>query len=276
MQAFRNWTPPTGTLGRILDETRKRLPSLEESANTAAAVVRPGDQPAVRPRLAQALLGQTVGVIAEIKRRSPSRGSLNESIDPAEQAGAFQRGGAAAISVLTEPTHFGGSPDDMATVRRAVSLPILRKDFHISGAQLVHARRENASAVLLIARALSPDALPMMVDRAEFFGLESVVEVRTEEELERALDAGATIVGVNSRDLETLEVDPTVPERLIPKVPGGVIAIWESGVESTHDVQRAADCGADAVLVGSAVSRSADPESLVRSLNFVPRNPRRG
>lgn len=284
MQGSREWTPPGGTLGAILEATGRRVPTLNRGIQQPQADVSTapstGSEDDRRPHpseagpavsLASALRGETVALIAEVKRRSPSAGALNANLDAAAQALAFARGGAAAISVLTEPDFFGGSIDDLRAVRSAVSIPILRKDFHVHESQLHESRAANASAVLLIARALSPAALPRMLQRANELGLETVVEVRDDAELERALDAGAAIVGVNSRDLETLEVDPRVPERLVPQVPAGVIAVWESGVASVRDVERAAACGADAVLVGSALSRAADAEALVRSLGNVKR-----
>jgi len=276
VQASSEWVPPTGTLGRILEETRRRIPSLEMTSPWGSGGEVAIDAPAAPPSLKVALMRDTVAVIAELKRRSPSKGSLNEDLDPQALSEAFERGGAAAISVLTEPAFFGGSLQDMAAARRAVRLPILKKDFHIHRSQLVEARIKKASAVLLIARALSPRELPELVRRARSLHLEAVVEVRSERELERALEAGAEIVGVNSRDLETLEVDENVPRALIPKVPPSIIAIWESGVESVDDVRRAADCGADAVLVGTVLSRAADPALLLHSLTKVQRQPRRG
>jgi indole-3-glycerol phosphate synthase len=275
VQAFRNWTPPGGTLGRILEETRLNLPSfIKGEALGHARASGEGTDP--RPGLYDALSSTDLEVIAEIKRRSPSKGILNQAIDPATQARAYEQGGAAAISVLTQASFFGGAPDDLISVRKAVKLPILRKDFHIDRRQLEQARAERASAVLLIARALSPADLPQLMQDADTLELETIVEVRTEEELERALDAGARIVGVNSRDLETLEVDDSVPRRILPRIPANVIAIWESGVSSVADVRRAADVGADAILVGSALSKSSDPQALVRSLTGVPRQGRRG
>jgi len=231
----------------------------------------PGSQPA---SLKRALQRDTVTVIAEIKRRSPSKGELNGQLDAAAQARALERGGAAAISVLTEPDFFGGSLDDLRTVRGAVRLPTLKKDFHVHESQLLEARLAHASAVLLIARALSPHELPYLVHQARRQQLEVVVEVRSADELARALDAGADIIGVNSRNLETLEIDPGVPEELVPSIPAHIVAIWESGVASRADVERAAKFGADAVLVGSALSRSSDPEALVRELSQVPRTGR--
>lgn len=270
MQASSTWTPPGGTLGRILEETRRRLPSLEGGALLGGSG---SDEP--RPSLARALRRQTVAVIAELKRRSPSKGVLNNALN-AGQSVRFEKGGAAAISVLTEPTFFGGALEDLIAVRGAVRLPLLRKDFHIDGSQLIEARLAQASAVLLIARALPPDELPKLMNAARRLELETLVEVRSEVELERALDAGAEIIGVNSRDLETLEVDERVPKRLMPLIPSHVIGVWESGIHDSADVQRAADRGADAVLVGSALSRASDPEDLVRSLTGIARQERRG
>ena len=269
MQASSTWQPPGGTLGRILEETRRRLPSLERTDRPS-----PGAQPRGRRTLVHSLRSTHLAVVAEIKRRSPSKGSLNESLDAGQQAAAFERGGAAAISVLTEPSFFGGTVDDLRAAHRAVQAPVLKKDFHVDVSQLREASDAGASGVLLIVRALSPDELPALMTAARALGLEAVVEVRSEVELDRALEAGAEIVGVNSRDLETLEIDERVPERLVPRIPAHVIAIWESGVHDLADVERAAACGADAVLVGSALSRAADPAALVKSLSRVARRPR--
>jgi indole-3-glycerol phosphate synthase len=268
VQASSTWEPPGGTLGRILEETRRRLPSLE------GGQVRVNPE-AARPPLGPALRRETVAVIAELKRRSPSKGVLNNALN-AGQSVLFERGGAAAISVLTEPDFFGGTIDDLIAVRATVGLPLLKKDFHIDASQLVEARMAQASAVLLIVRALPPDDLPRLMAAAKSLELETVVEIRNEQELERALEAGAEIIGVNSRNLETLEVDERVPKRLVPLVPPHLIAIWESGIESVEDVQRAAERGADAVLVGSALSRSSDPAELVRSMSKVARAARHG
>jgi indole-3-glycerol phosphate synthase len=222
-----------------------------------------------------ALRRDSVAVIAELKRRSPSKGTLNNALN-AGQSVLFERGGAAAVSVLTEPEFFGGSLDDLVAVRSAVRLPLLKKDFHIDPSQLIEARLADAAAVLLIARALSPDELPRMVSAAKHLDLEPFVEVRTDEELERALASGAEIIGVNSRDLETLEVDEDIPARLIPRIPPHLIAVWESGIDSPAHVRRAAESGADAVLVGSVLSRSDNPERLVREMSTVRRQPRAG
>ena len=270
MQASSNWLPPGGTLGRILEETRRRVASIEGGLAVEAG------SPQTRPSLAASLRGANLAVIGEVKRKSPSKGVLNGNLDPAKQSAAMERGGAAAISVLTEPTFFEGSLDDLAKVHATVRLPILRKDFHIDPLQLVEARRASATAVLLIARALDQPQLLKLMEFAERLSLETIVEVRTEEELSRAVAANAAIIGVNSRDLETLAIDNGVPERLMPLIPRDIIGIWESGVHDVDAVRRAASCGADAVLVGSALSRAENPEALVRELASVKRQNRRG
>lgn len=273
MQDSSRWAPPGGTLGQILEETRRRVASINTgaTANGSARAER-----VRRVELAPALKRPQVAVIAELKRRSPSKGVLNELLSAADQAATFERAGAAAISILTEPAHFGGSLEDLTEAAGVTALPLLKKDFHVDAAQIREAAASAASAVLLIARALPPATLIAMIAEARTAGLEAVVEIRTERELETALRGGAAIVGVNSRDLETLQVDETVPERLIPKIPADVVAIWESGVRTEADVRRAAECGADAVLVGSALSSAADPELLLRSLTTVSRRGRRG
>jgi indole-3-glycerol phosphate synthase len=226
------------------------------------------------PGFAAALRGRHVGVIAEVKRRSPSKGWINPGISAVDQAQSYERGGAAAISVLTEPQHFGGSIEDLTSVRAAVAVPALKKDFHVHPVQLIEARALGASAALLIARALSPDSLREMVDVARSLSLETLVEVRDEDELTRALDLGVEVIGINNRNLETLSIDPATAERLLQLIPPSIIAIAESGVSGRHDVERVAACGADAVLVGSAISAAADPASVVRSLTGVARTAR--
>ncbi|MBK5188808.1 MAG: indole-3-glycerol-phosphate synthase [Gemmatimonadaceae bacterium] len=237
------------------------------------AVKRAAEGVTPRASFIEALARGEVAVIAEVKRRSPSKGAIRDSISAEAQAVAFARGGAAAISVLTEPRHFGGALADLESARDRVSIPLLRKDFHVDAIQLFEARAAGASAVLLIARALSPARLQEMMSVADNLGLEPLVEVRTDAELMLALELGARVVGINSRDLETLEVDAGVPERLLPLVPTEVIAVAESGIQGLDDVRDRARWGADAVLVGSVFSASDDPESAVRALTGVPRSP---
>jgi indole-3-glycerol phosphate synthase len=192
----------------------------------------------------------------------------------AEQGESYERGGASAISVLTEPAHFGGSYADLESTRARVRIPLLCKDFNIDEVQLVQARASGASAALLIARALAPDRLAAMMEAASRLELETLVEVRTEAELALALELGARVIGINSRDLETLEIDAAVPERLLRTIPSGVIAIAESGIATREDVEARARWGADAVLVGSVLSASENPEGAVRSFTGVARSPR--
>lgn len=217
--------------------------------------------------------GATVAVIAEIKRSSPSKGAINAGIDAGAQAAAYAAGGAAALSVLTEPTRFGGRPADVTEAIAAThgSVPIIKKDFHVDPLQLVEARALGASAALLIARALSPADLRTMQRAARDLGLETLVEVRDERELDAALAADAQVIGVNNRNLETLVIDLATGERLVPQIPADRVAVFESGVSTAAEVARAARAGADAVLVGSSVSAAADPGAAVAALTAVPR-----
>jgi indole-3-glycerol phosphate synthase len=271
VQAFLRWTPPGGTLGTICHEAEARAELLELRA---AELDRLASVAPAAPSLETALRGADVRLVAEVKRRSPSKGAIAPALDASTQATSYVAGGAAAISVLTEPAHFGGSPSDLRAVRASVAVPALKKDFHVRPIQLIEARALGASAALLIARALSPDSLREMMATARRLELEVLVEVRDEAELERALECGATMIGVNNRDLETLVIDPSTAERLVPRVPSGLVAIAESGVSTRADIERYAACGADAVLVGSSISAAADPTQATRALAGVPRRPR--
>ncbi len=273
MQASPTWTPPGGTLGRIVSEAERRADAL--SSREAELVAQAGTASGA-PSFGDALRGTRVGLIAEIKRRSPSKGSINPSITAPGQARAYVDGGAAAISVLTEPEHFGGSVQDLVDVRAAVRVPVLKKDFHVRPVQLIEAKAIGASAALLIARALAPGQLRRMMECARDLAFEVLVEIRDEEELARALDAGARVIGINNRNLETLEIDPHRAERLLAQIPSEIVAIAESGVSHRSDIERVAQAGADAVLVGSVISASTDPTAVVRSLANVPRVPRGG
>jgi indole-3-glycerol phosphate synthase len=269
-QGESGWNPPTGTLGRLVDEAWERsrhIPTLDRSDGLS------------RSRgvasLGAVLHGPHVGVIAEIKRSSPSRGTINSGIDGGRQASLYERGGAAAISVLTEPVHFGGSNEDLEIVRKATRLPVLRKDFHVSEAQIGEAAWLGASAALVIVRSVDPSRLADLASTARDLSLELVFEVRDERELERALGVGAMIIGVNNRDLESLRIDPGTVGRIVPMIPPDRVAIAESGYSTRADVIQAALSGADAVLVGSSLSASADPEAAVRLLADVPRTARK-
>jgi indole-3-glycerol phosphate synthase len=213
-----------------------------------------------------ALKGQDVAVIAEVKRASPSKGAMAAIADPAALAADYEAGGARVISVLTEPRRFAGSLDDLAAVRDAVQVPLLRKDFVISSYQLWEARAYGADMALLIVAALEQPALVSLVERAVSIGLVPLVEVHDEGELDRAVEAGAKIIGVNARNLATLEVDRGVFARLAPRIPDGIIKIAESGVRGPHDLLAYAAAGANAVLVGESLVTGKDPRSAVADL----------
>jgi indole-3-glycerol phosphate synthase len=269
--SFAKWTPPTGVLGRIIHETSRRVATaranrsfLEERARAVAAP----------PDFVTALRGPEVKIIAEVKRRSPSRGDINAQLDPASHATEYESGGAAAISVLTEPVHFGGSEEDLARVRGAVGLPVLRKDFIIDEAQIIESRAWGASAVLLIARALELRTLVSLAAVARDWSIEPLVEVRSAGELAAALEAEARVIGVNSRDLETLDVNAGAAYDLLARVPAKVVAVAESGIRNAAEVERAASAGADAVLVGTALSESPSAAAAVRALTGIARRDR--
>jgi indole-3-glycerol phosphate synthase len=210
--------------------------------------------------------GPGVAVIAEVKRSSPSKGALASIDDPAALAAEYEAGGAAAISVLTEERRFSGTLDDLIRVRLAVSIPVLRKDFIVTAYQLFEARAAGADLVLLIVAALSDYELVCLIERAESIGLTPLVEVHTSEEVSRAVAAGARLIGVNARNLQTLEVDPTTFARLAPQIPDGIVRVAESGVRGPHDVIELARAGADVVLVGEALVTGRDPRSGVADL----------
>ena len=223
------------------------------------------------PGFAAALQGNDVRVVAEVKRSSPSRGVINRDLDLETQVAAYEAGGAAALSILTEPTRFGGSNEDLSRARGVVGLPLLKKDFHVETIQLLEARALGASAALVIVRAVPPSRLAELLSAGIDAGIEILVEVRDERELELALTLGAGLVGVNNRNLETLEIDPHTSLRILPLIPPEIVAVAESGVRSVQDVERLARAGANAVLVGTQVSAATDPEAEVRLLTGVMR-----
>ncbi|MBD8869708.1 indole-3-glycerol phosphate synthase TrpC [Nocardioides donggukensis] len=208
-------------------------------------------------------------VIAEVKRRSPSKGDLADIPDPATLARAYADGGAAAISVLTEQRRFGGSLADLRAVRAAVEVPLLRKDFVVTDYQLHEARATGADLVLLIVAALDQATLTALHDEARALGLTVLVEVHDAEEARRAVDLGAQLVGVNARNLKTLEVDPGTFGRLAPLLPADCVRVAESGVTGPDDVRRLAQEGADVVLVGEALVRDGDPAAAVRAMTGI-------
>jgi len=211
-----------------------------------------------------ALRSDGIAVIAEIKRATPSQGPLDLDLDARELALAYERGGAAAISVLTEPEYFKGSLEDLEAAR-AVSVPLLRKDFVLDGLQLLEARASGADCVLLIVRVVG-EHLSALLEQTHGLGMQALVEVFREEELELALGAGATLIGVNHRDLETFEVDPQRTLKLAPSLPPEVTVVAASGVSTRAELQELADAGVHAALVGQSLVTSKDPEAKLREL----------
>jgi indole-3-glycerol phosphate synthase len=213
-----------------------------------------------------ALRAPGVGVIAEVKRRSPSKGDLADIPDPARLAVQYAAGGARVISVLTERRRFGGSQADLDAVRAVVDVPVLCKDFVVSSYQVHEARAHGADLVLLIVAALEQNALLGLLERVESLGMTALVEVHTEAEADRALAAGASVIGVNARDLTTLDVDRSTFERIAPGLPSDVVKVAESGVRGPHDLIGYAAAGADAVLVGEGLVTAGDARQAVADL----------
>lgn len=242
-------------LEEILESRRRAVDKLDRSS------LAPG--PPVRDFHA-ALAASGMSLIAEIKRASPSRGDLDADLDPPALASAYERGGARALSVLVEPEFFKGSAGDLTSARAATSLPVLCKDFVIDGVQVDAARSAGADAVLVIVRILGSE-LKDLIARIDDLGMTALVEVFDERDLDRALEADASVIGVNHRDLETFEEDPTATKRLRPLVPGGVV-VAESAISTRADVADLEAIGVDAVLVGEALVRSPDPAAKIREL----------
>jgi indole-3-glycerol phosphate synthase len=259
------------TLDEILSSTRRRLPALQARR---ADLEREIQGTRIPPPFRAALRRPNVTVIAEVKRRSPSAGSIREDLDPVERALSYGTHGAAAVSVLTDEPYFGGSMADLRAAAGRSLVPILRKDFILDEVQILEARAAGAAAVLLIVRAMDRSRLEELMAAVTAAGLDALVEVHNPGELEIALSIGAGIIGVNSRDLDTFTIDTTAAWRILRMVPPDRIAVAESGISRQGDVIRAAEAGADAVLVGTALSQAASPETLLRELTKVPRHER--
>ncbi|MGW2849994.1 indole-3-glycerol phosphate synthase TrpC, partial [Streptomyces sp. NPDC001274] len=252
-------------LDEIIDGVRADLAerqarvSLDELKERAARAPQAKDG-------AAALRGEGVNVICEVKRSSPSKGALAAIADPAGLAADYEAGGASVISVLTEQRRFGGSLADLEAVRAKVDIPILRKDFIVTSYQLWEARAYGADLALLIVAALDQEALVSLIERAESIGLTPLVEVHDEEEAERAVAAGAKVVGVNARNLKDLKVDRSTFDRVAPEIPDHIVKVAESGVRGPHDLIAYANAGADAVLVGESLVTGRDPRAAVADL----------
>lgn len=252
-------------LDEILERVRADVEARQKRVPLAAVKERAAAAPPPRDAYS-ALRRPGVGVIAEIKRSSPSAGKLADIPDAAALAAEYEAGGARCISVLTEPRYFGGSLEDLTAVRQAVDVPVLCKDFVVSSYQVHEARAHGADLVLLIVAALEQQVLVGLRERIESLGMTALVEVHDEREADRALEAGARVIGVNARDLRTMRVDRSVFERIAPGLPNHVVKVAESGVRGPHDLIRYASAGADAVLVGEGLVTKKSPREAVAEL----------
>ena len=256
-------------MGFLTDLVERLRADLERHPlDDGALLARASSAPPPRDFAAALRAAERPAVIAEVKRSSPSAGAIRDA-DPAEQARRYEDAGAAAISVLTEARHFDGSLLDLQAARRAIALPVLRKDFLVHPSQVIEARAAGADAVLLIAAAVSESELKALLATASDLGLSAVVEAHGDEDLERALHTEAELIGVNARDLETLEVDLDRALRLLRRVPRDRLAVAESGLSSREHVERAVDAGARALLIGETLMRADDPAATLRELRGV-------
>ena len=253
---------------------RRMLDELVAGARERASVLMPHRERLQRHvasmgpsrSLGAALGAPGLGVIAEIKRRSPSVGGIAPDLDPRRLGRSYEEGGAVAVSVLTDPVGFGAFPADLPSTTRTVSVPVLRKDFIVMPEQVWETRAMGADAILLIAAIVNDETLEGLVAEAERAGIAALVEAHTADEVHRAVAAGAAIVGVNNRDLTTFAVSLVTAERLRDLIPNGVISVAESGISSPQDARRMRSAGYDAVLVGEAASRAEDPARFIASL----------
>ncbi len=256
----------TTVLERILAQTREEVERRKRDRPLDAASLGGSRRAHGVRSFRDALSGEGVGVIAEFKRRSPSAGTLRESPDLAEIVGAYERGGAVAVSILTEGPNFEGALEDLRTARAACDLPLLRKDFIVDAYQLYEAVVAGADAVLLIVAALTAAELASLHGAARAIGLDALVEVHDRDELRGALEVGAEIVGINNRDLRDFSVEVERTEALMDDVPAGVTVVSESGIAAAEQVWRLRERGVQAVLVGESLMRSADPAAALRAL----------
>ncbi len=256
--------PQGDILQAIVETKRTEIAALKPAA--AELRERAEAAPAARDFAGALAGGDSVSVIAEVKRRSPGAGAIRPDLDPADLASGYERSGAAAVSVLTDGPWFGGSLHDLAAVRDAVPLPALRKDFTLEAIQVDEARAAGADAVLLIVRILDDAPLRDLRERAEGLGMAALVEVHDATELERALRSGARVIGINNRDLRTFRTDLAVTEGLLERLPDEVVVVSESGIRTGDDVARLGKAGVDAVLVGESILKAPDPGAKVREL----------
>lgn len=258
----------TDFLSRIITQKRAEVAAIQEK--TSEDQLR---KAALKPRTLRPFFGRLkepgpggINIIAEIKRASPSKGPIRPDLDPADFAKKYQRGGAAALSVLTDHVHFGGSFEDLRAAREAVNLPVLRKDFIVSSYQIYESAVIGADAVLLIVRALAPDQLASYLGIARELHLDALVEVHSEEELEIAGEAGAKLIGINNRNLNTFDTDIDTAARMAERLTPDQVAVAESGIGSKADVDRLRKAGFFNFLIGESIVRSENPEAFIRAL----------
>ncbi|HEX2503345.1 MAG TPA: indole-3-glycerol phosphate synthase TrpC [Miltoncostaeaceae bacterium] len=252
-------------LETVVERTQADVARRRRETPAAELEARLGPAPRGRP-FSEALIDEGISLIAEMKRASPSQGPIRPAASVADVVRAYQSAGARAVSVLTEPTHFGGSLDDLVEARAACDLPLLRKDFVVDEYQVLEARAAGADAVLLIVAALGRERLPELMATASDLGMDSLVEVHDEDEVEVAVEAGAEVIGINNRDLHSLDVDPGTTFRLLADVPAGTVVVAESGITERGHVAELEDAGVDAILVGDALMRADDPATAIREL----------
>jgi indole-3-glycerol phosphate synthase len=255
----------TVRLDELVGATREALHRRKRERPLAELEAEAGSVPEGRP-FAEALSRPGTSLIAEHKRRSPSAGTIREGTSCADVVRAYERGGAAALSVLTEEAHFGGSLADLHEARAASELPVLRKDFTIDPYQLYEAKAAGADAVLLVVGAMTQGELASLYREAHSLDLDAVVEIHNEEELDRALEVDADVLGINNRDLEDFSVDIQRTFDLLADIPAGKVVVSESGIQNRHQIDELEQVGVDAVLIGEALMRAPDPEAAVREL----------
>lgn len=254
-------------LETVVERTQADLAERKRRVPAAELERRLGPRRRERP-FSEALISEGISLIAEMKRASPSRGPIRPGAGVTEIVTAYQDAGARAVSVLTEPEYFGGSLDDLVEARGACDLPLLRKDFIVDEYQLMEARLAGADAGLLIVAALEPARLAALIEAASALGMDALVEVHDEDEVETAVEAGAEVIGINNRNLHSLDVDLRTTFRLLADVPAGTVVVAESGITDREAVRELEEAGVDAILVGEALMRVDDPRDAVRGLLF--------
>jgi indole-3-glycerol phosphate synthase len=252
-------------LETVVERVQQDLVARKRATPAAELESRLGPSRRGRP-FSEALIAEGISLIAEMKRSSPSRGPIRPGASVTEVVQAYQEAGASAVSVLTEGAYFGGSLEDLVEARAACELPLLRKDFVVDEYQVLEARAAGADAVLLIVAALEPGRLADLMTFAGELGMDSLVEVHDEREVETAVESGAEVLGINNRDLHSLQVDLETTFRLLADVPAGTVVVAESGIARSDDVERLEDAGVDAILVGEALMTAPDPVRAVRDL----------